>query len=115
MDKRAIWKGRILFGEIAVPVRLYAAVEEKTIHSRLLHKKDIIPVRQEMIHPQTGEAVPADSIRNGFVTEEGQIVILRARSYVKLSRNCRGCRNHGPASRIGHRPHEPGPFAYRSA
>lgn len=76
MAARAIWKGIIQLGDVLVPVKLYGAVEEKTIHFRLLHKKDMTPVRQEMVHPETGEVVPAEMIRHGYATEEGEMVIL---------------------------------------
>jgi DNA end-binding protein Ku len=76
MAARAIWKGIIRVGDVLVPVKLYGAVEEKTIHFRLLHKKDMTPVRQEMVHPETGEVVPAEAILHGYETEEGEMVIL---------------------------------------
>jgi DNA end-binding protein Ku len=75
MTARAIWKGIIRLGGVAVPVKLYTAVEEKIIHFRLLHAKDQTPVKQEMVHPETGEVVPAEAIRHGFETE-GRMVIL---------------------------------------
>ena len=73
---RAIWKGIIRLGTVPVPVKLYGAVEEKTIHFRLLHRKDTTPVRQEMVHPETGEVVPAEAIRHGYETETGEMIIL---------------------------------------
>lgn len=76
MAARAIWKGIIRLGDVPVPVKLYGAVEEKAIHFRLLHKKDMTPVRQEMVHPETGEVVPAEAIRHGYATEAGEMVIL---------------------------------------
>lgn len=76
MAARAIWKGIIRVGDVLVPVKLYGAVEEKTIHFRLLHRKDMIPVIQEMVHPETGEVVPAEAIRHGYATEDGDMVIL---------------------------------------
>lgn len=76
MATRAIWRGIIQLGNVAVPVKLYTAVEEKTIHFRLLHKKDKTPVKQEMVHPETGDVVPAEAIHHGYETEDGQMVIL---------------------------------------
>ena len=76
MTARAIWKGIIRLGEVAVPVKLYGAVEEKTVHFRLLHAADNTPVKQEMVHPETGDVVPAAAIRHGYETEDGRMVIL---------------------------------------
>ena len=54
MAKRSIWKGVIGFGDLSEPIKLYAAVEEKRVHFRLLHEKDHIPVKQEMVNPESG-------------------------------------------------------------
>lgn len=76
MTARAIWKGIIRLGDVDVPVKLYGAVEEKTVHFRLLHAADNTPVKQEMVHPETGDVVPAEAIRHGYETEDGRMVIL---------------------------------------
>ncbi|RJX36041.1 MAG: Ku protein [Desulfurivibrio sp.] len=76
MTTRSIWKGIIRLGALAVPVKLYAALEEKSVHFRLLHARDLTPLRQEMVNPATGEAVPAEAIRHGYETENGRLVIL---------------------------------------
>ncbi|MGH8496431.1 MAG: Ku protein [Gammaproteobacteria bacterium] len=76
MAARAMWKGVIRFGEAAVPVKLYSAVEDRGVHFRLLHEKDMVPVRQAMVNPHTDEVVPYEKVRRGYVTEDGQIVVL---------------------------------------
>jgi DNA end-binding protein Ku len=72
----AIWKGIIRFGAVAVPVKLYSAVNDRGIGFRLLHRKDQTPVSQKMVNPNTGEIVPYDDIRRGYETEDGEIVLL---------------------------------------
>jgi DNA end-binding protein Ku len=76
MAARAIWKGVIGLGDVAVPVKLYGAVAERRVHFRLIHQKDRTPVKQEMVHPETAEVVPAEAIRHGYETEDGRLVIL---------------------------------------
>lgn len=76
MAARAMWKGAIRFGDVAVPVKLYSAVEDRGVHFRLLHAKDSVPVRQAMVNPDTDEIVPYEQVRRGYVTDEGQIVVL---------------------------------------
>ncbi len=73
---RALWKGIIRFGAISVPVKFYAAVTARSIHFRLLHRKDLVPVLQKMVNPATGVAVAHEEIRRGYETEEGDIVLL---------------------------------------
>jgi DNA end-binding protein Ku len=76
MMARAIWKGRIRFGDVDVPVKLYSAVQDQGIHFRLLHEKDMQPVQQQMVHPDTGRVVAYDEIRRAWQTEDGDLVIL---------------------------------------
>ena len=57
MAARAIWKGVLLIGGERVPVKLYSAVEDRGVHFRLLHEKDLVPVKQQMVNPEMGEAI----------------------------------------------------------
>lgn len=76
MAARAMWKGVIRFDEQAVPVKLYSALEDRSVHFRLLHETDGVPVKQELINPRTGEVVPYGEAKRGFVTEENDLVVL---------------------------------------
>jgi len=73
---RAIWKGTIKFGTTKVPVKLYSAVEDRTVHFRMLHRKDREPVKQQMVNPETGEIVPREKIRRGLEIDRGVYVML---------------------------------------
>jgi len=73
---RAIWKGVIRFGTIDVPVRLFSAVQDRDVHFRLLHGKDLVPVEQHMVNPETDEIVPRERIRKGFEVDPGVFVML---------------------------------------
>lgn len=78
MGARAIWKARIRFGAIDVPVKLYSAVQDRAVHFRLLDAKRHEPVKQHMVDPDTGKAVESSDIRRAFETEDGELVILDA-------------------------------------
>lgn len=76
MATRAIWKGIIKLGESIVPVKMYAAVEEKSVHFRLLHGADLVPVSQEMFNAETNAVVQAEEIRHAYETGDDRLVIL---------------------------------------
>lgn len=76
MTARAMWKGVIRLGDESIPVKLYAAVQDRNIHFRLLHKKDRAPIRQVMVNPETDEIVPYAETQRGYITDEGELVIL---------------------------------------
>lgn len=73
---RAIWKGVIRFGDVEVPVKLYSAVQDRTVHFRLLHEETLNPVKQRMVDPVTGKDVPYEEVRRGFELEDGVFVVL---------------------------------------
>lgn len=77
MAARAMWKGVLHVGDERLPVNLYSAVTDRSVHFRLLHEKDSAPVRQQMVNPETEDVVPSEKTRRGYVTDEGEIVVLR--------------------------------------
>ncbi len=73
---RAIWKAVLRVGGETVPVKLYSAVEDRTVHFRLLDERDRTPVKQHMVNPRTDEVVPYEEIRRGYELDDGRFVIL---------------------------------------
>ncbi len=78
MSARALWRGVVRWGGAEVPVRLYAAVEDRRLPFRLLHRDDGVPVRSALVNPVTGEVVAYHEAGRGYVTPEGTIVALEA-------------------------------------
>jgi DNA end-binding protein Ku len=76
MAARAIWKAHLRFGPVDVPVRLYSAVQDRTVHFHLLDAKRHEPVRQHMVDPGTGRVVPSGEIRRAFASDDGELVML---------------------------------------
>lgn len=76
MSARAIWKGVLRVGEYPVKVKFYSAVKDTHIRFRLLHARDQMPVRQQMINPKNKRVVPFEETRRAWNTKEGDLVIL---------------------------------------
>lgn len=74
MTPRALWKGVIVLGKVRVPVRLFSAVQERDVRFRLLHAKDLAPVRQSMVRTDTGEELPREEMRKGYEVDPGVFV-----------------------------------------
>ena len=51
---RAMWKASLELGKASLAVKLYAAAEERDVHFRLLHARDSVPVKQQMVDPRSG-------------------------------------------------------------
>jgi DNA end-binding protein Ku len=76
MAARAIWKGVLQLDGASIPVKLYSAVQERTIHFHLLDAKTLSPVKQRMVDPETGKEVPSEKIRKGYEVEPDTFVVL---------------------------------------
>lgn len=84
MAARAIYKARIVFGGIDVPVKLYSAVQDRSVHFRLLHEKDLQPVKQQMVNPETGDVVDYSEVHRAYQTEDGDLVMLEEEELEEL-------------------------------
>jgi DNA end-binding protein Ku len=76
MARRAIWKGNIRFGRINIPVKLHTAVKEEHIQFHLLHKKDHVKLRQQMICAHEKVPVPPEEQIRGFKQDDGRYVLV---------------------------------------
>jgi DNA end-binding protein Ku len=59
---RSIWKGSLSFGLVNVPVGLYPATNDKTLHFHQLEDGTSDRIRYKKVNERTGKEVPADKI-----------------------------------------------------
>jgi DNA end-binding protein Ku len=73
---RAIWTGAISFGLVTVPVKLYSAVDRKTVRFHQLSGKTGVRVAQKRVDPQTDEEVPYQEIVKGYEIAPDRYVVI---------------------------------------
>jgi DNA end-binding protein Ku len=73
---RAIWTGSVAFGLVNVPVRMYSAVEEHTLHFNFVHAPDGSRIGYEKICKAEDKPVPDDEIVKAFEYEKGEWVYM---------------------------------------
>jgi DNA end-binding protein Ku len=73
---RAIWKGRIAFGLVTIPIELHTAVRDHRPKFRMLHARDKSPVRYERVCQREGKAVAWEDLVKGYEYEKGRFVVL---------------------------------------
>ena len=73
---RAIWSGTIGFGLVAVPVKLYSALNRKNVRFHQLSGKSGVRVAQKRIDPQSGEEVPYEQIVKGYEIAPERYVVI---------------------------------------
>lgn len=71
-------------GEGGVPVKLFSAVEDRRIHFRLLHQEDLVPVKQRMVNPDTGDVVEYSEAGRALPTETGALVMVNPEELEEL-------------------------------
>jgi DNA end-binding protein Ku len=73
---RAMWTGTIGFGMVTVPVKLYSAVDRKTVRFHQLAGKTGMRVSQKRVDPSTGEEVPYAEIVKGYELAPDRYVVI---------------------------------------
>ncbi len=72
---RAIWTGSIAFGLVNIPVKLYTAVNDRTLDFDMLDKKDLQPIRFKRVNEKTGKEVVWQNIVKGYNLKGSYIVL----------------------------------------
>ena len=73
---RSIWTGAISFGLVVIPVKLYAATEQRDITFRQVHRKDGARIQFRRVCTLDGEEVPYADIAKGYELPTGDMVVL---------------------------------------
>jgi DNA end-binding protein Ku len=73
---RSMWKGAISFGLVMIPVKLYAATEQRDVTFRQVHEADGGRIRFQRVCALDGEEVPYADVAKGYELPDGQMVVL---------------------------------------
>jgi DNA end-binding protein Ku len=73
---RSIWNGTITFGMVNVPIKLYSAIESKSIHFHEVHVKDGARIEHRRICPKQDREVPKEQIVKGYEVSPDKYVVL---------------------------------------
>jgi len=81
---RSIWAGAISFGLVVIPVKLYAATEQRDITFRQVHRKDGARIQFRRVCTLDGEEVPYSDIAKGYELPTGDMVVLTDEDLAEL-------------------------------
>jgi DNA end-binding protein Ku len=73
---RAMWSGNITFGLVHIPVKLYAATEDRDIRFHQVHVADGGRIKYQRVCQTCDQVVPFAEIGKGFEDEAGRRVII---------------------------------------
>lgn len=71
-----MWTGAISFGMVTVPVKLYSALNRKSVRFHQLSSKTGVRIAQKRVDPKTGEEVPYQDIVKGFELSPERYVLI---------------------------------------
>lgn len=73
---QATWTGFLSFGLVSVPVALYGATEDRSIHFNQLHRGTSHRVRYRKVDEVTGEELQGDDIVRAFAVSRDSYVVI---------------------------------------
>ena len=73
---RSMWSGAISFGLVNVPVKLYSAVNKKTVRFHQLNGKTGHRIAQKRTDAQTGDEVAFEDIVKGYELTKDRYVVI---------------------------------------
>ncbi len=76
MAMRAMWKGSVSFGLVAIPIQLYAATENKNVTLRQVHEADGARIQYKRFCAAEEKEVPYAEIAKGYELDDGEMVVL---------------------------------------
>src|SRR5256885_1907784 len=82
---RSIWKGHIRFLLVAIPVRIYNAIEtSEKVQSNQLHRDDFVPIGYDKRCKKCNEVVTNDQITKGYQYEPDRYAIVEPDDIAKI-------------------------------
>jgi DNA end-binding protein Ku len=73
---RSIWNGTVSLGLIAVPVKVYSATEDRSVHFHQVHSKDGARIKQQRICSKEHKEVPYKQVAQGYEVRGSEYVLL---------------------------------------
>lgn len=79
-----LWKGSVSFGLVNIPIKMFAATENKDIKFRYLHKACNTPIKYEKTCPTCNKEIGEEEIVRGYEYEPGRFVIMDETDFSSL-------------------------------
>jgi len=73
---RSIWNGTLAFGEVAIPVKLFSATQDRRIHFKEVRLKDGCRIEHRLVGADSGREVRRASTLKAYETSSGKQVLL---------------------------------------
>jgi DNA end-binding protein Ku len=82
---RSIWSGSISFGIVNIPVKLFPAVRDKSMHFHQISEKFKKRIRYKKVAEGHDEEVRQDDIVKGYEVSKGHYVLIEEKEFQQLA------------------------------
>jgi DNA end-binding protein Ku len=73
---RSLWNGTLTFGEVAIPVKLFSATQDRRIHFREVRLRDGCRIEHRLVGADSGREIRRASTLKAYETSGGKQVLL---------------------------------------
>lgn len=73
---RSIWNGTLMFGEVAIPVKLFSATQDRRIHFREVRLSDGCRIEHRLVGADSGRKIRRANTLKAYETSGGKQVLL---------------------------------------
>lgn len=81
---RSLWRATVSFGLVSIPVKVYAAAEDREIHLRQLHRRCHSPIQYRKWCPVCQAAVGDEEVEWGYELAPGRFVVVSQQEMEQL-------------------------------
>ena len=80
----SVWSGYLTFGLISMPVRLFSGARSESISFHMLHRDDLVRVKQQLICPAENKVVERSEIVKGYEFRKNEYVVIEPEEIKKI-------------------------------
>src|SRR3954470_24439045 len=80
----SLWTGYLTFGLISMPVRLFAGARSENISFHMLHRDDLVRVKQQLICPAEDKVIERSEVVKGYEFRKGEYVVIEPDDIKKI-------------------------------
>src|SRR5437588_13067505 len=80
----SLWTGYLTFGHISMPVRLFAGARSEHISFNMLHRDDLVRVKQQLVCPAEDKPIERSDTVKGYEFRKGEYVVIEPEEIKKI-------------------------------
>lgn len=81
---RSLWSGTITFGLVTIPIKIFSAVQDKSVHFHMLNPEGTCRLRRKLYCPETNKEYDFSETARGYEIAPDQYVLIDENEIKKL-------------------------------